>query len=125
LGSTESLLIFRHLPGIGMFRRVELEEQHDIAANVFMDEIKAYSVRVELLRPQKTGYTRLASAMYKNGFRHLIKGRAGEWIRLPRGSFFITTAEHSDLVKRTAMSLAVAIDETALVKLAPVVNWAA
>jgi hypothetical protein len=90
-----------------------------------MGEIRGYSVRVELLRPQKTGYTRLASAMYKKGFRHLVKGPAGEWVHLPRGSFRISTAEPSELVKRTAMTLAASIDETALVKLDPCIRWAA
>jgi hypothetical protein len=90
-----------------------------------MAEMNSYSVRVELLRPHQTSYTRLAREMYKKGFRHVLKDRAGEWVRLPKGSFLISTADSADAVKRTATNLAIALDETALIKLTPVMNWAA
>jgi Endoribonuclease GhoS len=90
-----------------------------------MAEMKAYSVRVELLRPRETSYTRLAREMYKKGFKHVLKGGGGEWTQLPKGSFVISTAESVDMIKRTATNIAVALDETALIKLAPVIRWAA
>jgi hypothetical protein len=68
---------------------------------------------------------RLEREMYKKGFRHVLKGGGGEWVTLPKGSFVISTADSPDLVKRTATNLAIALDETALVKLAPVIRWAA
>jgi hypothetical protein len=90
-----------------------------------MSEMKSYSVRVELLRPHATSYTRLEREMYKKGFRHLLKVGAGEWVQLPKGSFMISTADSADAVRRTATNLAIALDETALIKLAPIIRWAA
>jgi hypothetical protein len=90
-----------------------------------MNEIKAYSVRVELLRPRTTSYARLAREMYKKGFKHVLKGGGGEWTQLPKGSFVISTTEAVDLVKMRATDIAIALDETALIKLAPMIRWAA
>jgi hypothetical protein len=90
-----------------------------------MAELKAYSVKVEFLRPGETSYTRLARDMYKKGFKTVLKGPGGEWIRLPKGSFVINTVDPEDIVKHTAIRLAIALDETALVQLNSVVDWAA
>jgi hypothetical protein len=90
-----------------------------------MAETRAYTVRVEFLRPGETSYARLAREMYKKGFKQMLKGPSGEWVRLPRGSFVIATADPPDLVKHTVTNLAVAFDQTALVKLNSVVRWAA
>jgi hypothetical protein len=90
-----------------------------------MAEIKAYSVRVEFLRPGETSYARLAREMYKKGFKQLLKGPGGDWVRLPKGSFVISTTDPPDLVKHTVTNLAIGYDETALVKLNSVIRWAA
>jgi hypothetical protein len=89
------------------------------------EERHAYSVRVEFLRPKERSYDRLSRDMYKNGFRHMFKDRNGEWVQLPRGSFVISTADSPEIVKKRAMRLATALDSSALVKLAPIINWAA
>jgi len=90
-----------------------------------MGEQRAYSVRVELLRPKETSYERLARDMYKSGFRHLFKNDKGDWVQLPRGSFVISTADSAETVRKRAMQLATALDPAALVKLSPIINWAA